>query len=324
MIVSPISIARQTSGSFFSPLFASRTISIIPASQPTDLEKNIEKSLELEPVPTTVKKFANGETYVNIQKDVRNTDVYIMPSVGNNTNDNLMETYLKADAAKRMGAHRIIAILPNFPYARQERKVEPGEPISASLNMILLHASGVDEVITSDLHAAAIPGFAHDMIVTEISSIDAMVKYFKGKNLDPDELVIVSPDLGGVKRVEKFAQKMGCKTAIINKNRYAHNKAKAKELFGDIKGKNCIIYDDMIDTAGTITQAAQMLKNSGAKDIYLCAAHGLFNGKALEKLQDAPVKEIVVSNSEIKPEYAKIKQVDLAEYIAGKMLDISG
>ncbi|MBR6162989.1 ribose-phosphate pyrophosphokinase [bacterium] len=306
------------------PTFAGHTINIIPSSRPTNLEKNISNRLNIKPTPTEVKKFENGETYVNIKQDVRNNDVYIMPALGTAVNDNLMETYLKADAARRMGAHRIIAILPNFPYGRQERKTEPGEPISARLNMALLHASGVDEVITTDLHAPALQGFAREITMTELTSVDKMVKYFKEKKLNKKELVVVSPDLGGVKRADKFAQQMGCDKAVIYKNRLAHNQAKAEQLLGDVKGKDCILYDDMIDTAGTITEAAKMLDDNGARNIYICAAHGLFNGSAIEKLKKVPsIKEIVVTNSENKPLYEKIKQVDISDDIANKMLDIS-
>ncbi len=306
------------------PTFTGYKINIIPASQPTTLEQSIAKQLNIKPTPTVVKKFANGETYVNIKEDVRNQDVYIMPSVGYAVNDHLMETYLKADAARRMGAHKVIAVLPNFPYGRQERKTENGEPVSARLNMALLHASGVDEIITTDLHASALQGFVREVIMTELNSVDEMVSYFQKKNLDLKNVVVVSPDLGGVKRVDKFAKKLGCDSVIIEKNRVAHNEAKAARLLGDVKGKDCIIYDDMIDTAGTITEAAKMLRDNGAKDIYLCAAHGIFSGDAISKLEKAPIKEIVVTNSEHKPEYDKITQVDIAPAIAGKMLDISG
>ena len=305
------------------PTFAGHTINIIPASHPTNLEKNIAAKLNIEPIPTVVKKFANGETYVNIKQDVRNNDVYIMPSVGNAVNDNLMEMYLKADAARRMGAHKVIAILPNFPYGRQERKTEPGEPISARLNMALLHASGVDEVITTDLHAPALQGFAREITMTELYSVDKMVEYFKAKNFNKKELVVVSPDLGGVKRADKFAKQMGCDKAVIYKNRLEHNQAKAEQLLGNVKGKDCILYDDMIDTAGTITEAVKMLHDNGARNIYICASHGLFNGEAVEKLKKVPVKEIIVTNSENKPDYNKIKQVDISGDIAGTMLNIS-
>lgn len=299
-------------------------IRIIPASKPTDLERSIEGQLKIEPSPTVVKKFANGETYVNIKENVRNKDVYIMPSTGTTVNDNLMETYLKADAARRMGANRVVAILPNFPYGRQERKTEFGEPISARLNLALLHASGVDEVITTDVHAPALQGFAREMKLTDLNSLNEMISYFSYKFPEGKDLVVVSPDLGGVKRADKLANALGCDKAVIYKNRVAHNQAKAEMLLGDVRGKDCIVYDDIIDTAGTITEASCMLKRNGARDIYIAASHGLFNPPALERLQDAPVKEIVVTNSEIKPNYNKIKQVDIANEIVGAMLDISG
>ena len=298
-------------------------IRIIPSSNPTDLEKSIEEEMDIQPSPTIVKKFANGETYVNIKDNLRNTDVYIMPTTGTTVNDNLMETYLKADASRRMGANRIIAILPNFPYGRQERKSEDGEPISARLNLALLHASGVDEVITSDVHAPALQGFARQMKLTDLTSLKEMADYFKGK-VNPENTVVVSPDLGGAKRADKLAKELGCDKAIIYKNRTAHNEAHAEMLLGDVKDKDCIIYDDIIDTAGTITEASKMLKKNGANRIYIAASHGLFNGKALERLQEAPVEEVVVTNSEFKPSLDKIKQIDLAPEIVGAMLDISG
>ena len=298
-------------------------IRIIPSSQPTSLEKSIESKLNISASPTTIKKFANGETYINIQEDMRNKDVYLMPTISNNVNDNLMETYLKADAAKRMGANRVVAIMPNFLYGRQERKTEPGEPISARLNMALLHASGVDEVITTDVHAAALQGFARQMKLTDLSSLKEMTEYFKDKII-PEDTVVVSPDLGGAKRADKLAKALGTDKAIIYKNRTAHNKAKAETLLGDVEGKDCIIYDDIIDTAGTICEAVRMLKNNGANNIYIAASHGLFNGDALNKLKQSPITEVVVTNSQNKPDVPFIKQVDIAPEIVGTILDISG
>lgn len=299
-------------------------IRLIPSSIPSDLEKSIAQHIDIIPSPTTIKKFANGETYVNILEDMRNKDVYLMPVIGKAINDNLMETYLKADAAKRMGANRVVAVMPNFPYARQERKTELGEPISARLNLSLLHASGVDEVIATDIHAAALQGFARQMKLTDLNSLDEMTEYFTKKFVDTSDLVVVSPDLGGTKRADKFAKELGCDKAIIYKNRTAHNQAKAEMLLGDVQGKDCIIYDDIIDTAGTITEAAKMLKANGANKIYIAASHGLFNGSALERLQNAPIEEVVVTNSERKPDLDKIKQVDIAPKIVGTILDISG
>ena len=299
-------------------------IRIIPSSKPTDLEKSIEKKLDISPTPTVTKKFANGETYVNIQEDVRNKDVYLMPTTGTTVNDNLMEMYLKADAAHRMGAHKVVAILPNFPYGRQERKTEPGEPVSARVNMALLHASGVDEIITADMHSPALQGFTREMNMTGLTSMNAMAKYLKSKELNNAQLVVVSPDLGGVKRADKLAKELGCDRAIIYKDRLGHNQAKAEQLLGDVQGKDCIIYDDIIDTAGTITEAARMLHDNGASRIFICASHGLFNGDAISKLKSAPIEEVIVSNSEQKPTYEKIKQVDIADEVVGAMLNISG
>lgn len=310
--------------SFGSKYMGRSDIRIIPSSNPTGLEESIEKQLDIKPSPTIVKKFANGETYVNIKDDMRNKDVYIMPTTGKEVNDNLMETYLKADAARRMGAHRVVAVLPNFPYGRQERKSEPGEPISARLNLALLHASGVDEIITTDVHAAALQGFAREVKLTDLESTEEMTKYFKSK-IKPENTVVVSPDLGGAKRADKFAKALGCDKAIIYKNRTAHNQAKAEMLLGDVWGKDCIIYDDIIDTAGTITEASKMLKKNGADKIYIAASHGLFNGPAVDRLNTAPIEEVVVTNSERKPEGSyNIKQVDVAPVIVGAMLDISG
>ena len=300
-------------------------IRLIPSSVRTPLEENISKLIDIIPTPTTVKKFANGETYVNIMEDMRNRDVYLMPVIGRAVNDNLMETFLKADAAKRMGANRVVAVMPNFPYGRQERKTQFGEPISARLNLSLLHASGVDEVIATDIHAAALQGFARQMKLTDLSSLEEMVAHFKGKvGFNPENMVVVSPDLGGVKRADKFAKELGCEKAIIYKNRTAHNVAKAESLLGEVEGRDCIIYDDIIDTAGTITEAARMLKDNGANKIYIAASHGLFNGPALERLEKAPIEEVVVTNSEFKPDLEKIKQVDIAPKIVGTILDISG
>ena len=306
-------------------IMGKEAIRLIPSSVKTPLEENIAKIVDVVPTPTIVKKFANGETYVNIMEDMRNKDVYLMPVIGKAVNDNLMETFLKADAAKRMGANRVVAVMPNFPYGRQERKSQLGEPISARLNLSLLHASGVDEVIATDIHAAALQGFARQMKLTDLNSLEEMVAYFKGKiGFKPENIVIVSPDLGGVKRADKFAKDLDCDKAIIYKNRTAHNVAKAESLLGDVAGKDCIIYDDIIDTAGTITEAAKMLKENGANKIYIAASHGLFNGKALERLEQAPIEEVVVTNSELKPALDKIKQVDIAPKIAGTILDISG
>lgn len=235
-----------------------------------------------------------------------------------------METYVKADAAKRAGAKQVIAIMPNFDYARQERRNEPGEPIAAKLNMDLLKTSGVDEVITTDLHCDALEGFTGlDFKITHLKSVQAIKDYLEKKHI-PD-LTIVSPDIGGTKRAEKLAQALNCDKAIIHKKRKAHNEAQAVNIIGNVAGKNCVIYDDIIDTAGTISEAARMLKENGAKDIYVCASHGLFNGKAIDRLSDTRIKEVIVTNSVPfkQPVSSKFKQVDISSQIAGAILDLS-
>lgn len=299
-------------------------IGIIPSSTPTSLEKNVESNLGIKPISTNVKKFKNGETYVNINGDVRGKDIYLMPVGGSNVNDNLMETYLKADAAKRAGADRVIAVLPNFDYARQEKRTESGEPIAARLNMDLLKASGIDEIITTDFHTPALEGFAsHDLKVTHLESMPLMKEYIKSKGVQ--DIVVVSPDLGGTKRADKLAKSLGCDKAIVYKHRQAHNEATAEDLIGDVSGKNCIMFDDIIDTAGTIAEASKLLKKKGANDIYVCAAHGLFNGSAMQKLQDAPIKEVIVTNSVPRKDNSieKIKEVDISVQIAEAMKHIS-
>ena len=330
MYISSISLVNSFGHTKTAPLlsFLSRKefMRIIPSSAPGSLEKNIAKKLEIEPSGTVIKKFANGETYVNILEDMRNKDVFIMQTSSPYINDNLMETYLKADASRRMGANRVVVVMPNFPYARQERKVEHGEPISARLNMALLHASGIDEVITTDIHAPAMQGFAREMKMTELSSLRVVADYFK-TFINPEQTVVVSPDLGGAKRADKLAKELGCDKAIIYKERTGHNQAKAEMLLGNVEGRDCIIYDDIIDTAGTITEAAKMLKDHGANKIYIAASHGLFNGPAIDRLKAAPIEEVIVTNSERMPKtngYDKIKQVDISEDIVGAMLDISG
>ena len=291
--------------------------SIIPAKNDTDLAKKIEKFTQIEPTTTEIKKFKNGEIYVNIDGDVSGKDVYLMPASNENVNDNLMETYLKADAAKRAGAKRVIAVMPSFDYARQEKRTEKGEPIAARLNMELLKASGVDAIITEDLHTPALEGFAsNDLHIEHLEAMPLMRSIIKDKS-DIKDLVIVSPDLGGTKRADKLAKSLNCDKAIIYKHRQAHNQATAEDLIGDVEGKNCILLDDIIDTAGTITEAAKLLKKKGAKDIYIFASHGLFNGDAMEKIENAPVKGVYVTNSVAEKSDAsdKIKYIDISQQI---------
>jgi ribose-phosphate pyrophosphokinase len=299
-------------------------VRIIPSAAKTSLAQNLEKNTGISPTPTLIKKFKNGEIYVNIQGDVRGKDVYLMPATNENINDNLIETYLKADAAKRSGANKVIAILPSFDYARQEKRTEQGEPLAAKVNMDLLKASGVDEIITEDLHSPAIEGFvSNSMKITHLESMPLVKKYIQDKQI-PD-LVVVSPDLGGTKRIDKLAKALNCEKAIVYKHRQAHNEATAEDLIGNVNGKNCVIYDDILDTGGTIVEVAKLLKKNNAKDIYVCATHAYLSGNAVEKLQQAPVKEIITTNSVQRENQItdKFEKLDISLQIAEAMRKIS-
>ena len=262
-----------------------------------------------------------------------------MPPSETNVNDALMEVNLKADAAKRSGAKKVIAVLPNFPYARQERRTESGEPVSAKVAIDTMKVSGVDEFITIDLHSPAIEGFSsitidlhspaiegfssNDTPFYHLSSMPVMAEYISKKDIK--NACIVSPDEGGAKRAKKLANKLNMETATVQKTRTAHNSATALGLFGNVEGKNCIIYDDIIDTAGTIAEASKMLKSKGAKDIYILATHGLFNKNAAQTLDSAPIKEVITTNTvPEKPNGpSKAKQIDASGEVVKAMLDIS-
>ena len=299
---------------------------LVSAGDDTKLSKSISKKTGLEPIEVDVHKFANNETYVNVKGDVLGKDVYLLPANSNNPNDDLINTFLRADAVSRMGAKQIIAIMPNYPYARQERKVQDGEAISAKLVADLLRTSGVDKVITSDIHNVAICGFSdRKMPILNNSSMNDMKDKIIDEGLDVDNLVIVGPDVGALKRATSLAKAIGCDMAVISKSRSAHNVSQANFIVGDVKGKDCIIYDDIIDTAGTIKCAVKMLKDNGAKRVYICATHGLFNGNALQNLESAGVEKIFVSNSFQTPNPLpkKTEYVDLADSVIGEMKKIT-
>lgn len=290
----------------------------------TPLAQAIAARLGLSIGERTLKNFLDGEISVNMQGNMKGKDVYIIQPSANPVNDSMMELFLMSDAAKRSDAKRVIAVIPYMGYERQDRKSVKGEPIAAKLHAILLEASGVDKVIAVDLHAAQIEGFFENSTnVVHISAVTELAKYIKGKKLK--DIVVVSPDAGGTKRAELLAEKLDSNYAVIHKKREQHNEAKAVNLYGDVEGKNCVLCDDMIDTAGTIVEAVQMLKDRGAKDIYVCATHGLFSGTAYERLEKAPIKEVIVTNTlPLKANApSKITQVDISPLIADAIKELS-
>ena len=290
----------------------------------TKLAQEIADYLGTSIGPMVVKNFADGEIYVQVKESVRGDDVFIIQPLCNPVNENLMELLIIIDAFKRASAKTITAVIPYYGYARQDRKTSGREAITAKLVADLLTTAGADRILAMDLHTGQIQGF-FNILVDHIFATPILTNYIKNLNINPDDMVAVSPDTGGVQRTRHFSKSIGCPLAIIDKRRDKHNEAIASHVIGDVKDKICVMFDDMIDTAGTICEASKLLKNEGAKDIYVCAAHGLFNGDAMKKLSDAPIKEVVVTNSvPIKTASTdKIKQVDLSLAIVGAMKEIS-
>lgn len=265
---------------------------------------------------TISKKFKNGETYIKLLDNVDDKSVFILNSGDNPINDNLMEFRQMIDAAKRSDAEKITAILPYLPYSRQDRISEEGEALTAKMVANDIVSAGADKVITFDLHSTQIQGF-YDIPVKNLSAVPLFADYFRNKG-DLDSFVVVSPDAGGIKRAKNLSAELKVPMAIIDKDRVEHNKATAISIVGNVEGKNCILVDDMIDTGGTITAAVKMIKDKGAKDVYICATHGIFSGDAFENIKNCPVKEVVVTDTLPLKEGApaNIKQISIAGLIA--------
>ncbi len=254
----------------------------------------------------TVNKFSDGEISVNIWETVRGVDVYIVQSTCNPINDNLMELLIMIDAMRRASAGRINAVIPYFGYARQDRKVKARDPITAKLVANLIAAAGADRVVTMDLHANQIQGY-FDIPVDHLRGIPILIDYFRDKKLD--DLTIVSPDHGSVARARNFAELLDCPIAIIDKRRPAPNQSEIMNIVGEVEGRNCILLDDMIDTAGTICNAAEAIMNMGAKKVYAAATHAVLSGKAIERLQDSVIEEVVLLNTIVIDDHKMIDKI---------------
>ena len=286
-----------------------------------ELAHSIADILHLELQGLKIERFANGETYARFEESVRGDEVFFIQSIaGTNVNDLLMETLIVADAAHRASCESFTAVITHYAYARQDRKAASREPITARLVANLLEAAGCDRVITLDLHQGQIQGF-FDIPVTHLTALFQLGDYFKTKkDFDWDNTVVVSPDMGRAKAAKKLSDYLGCDLAIAHKGRPKHNVSEVMGVIGDIKGKTCIINDDMIDTAGTLCGSVNKLKEMGAGDIYVCATHGIFSGPAIERLQAAPLVECVVTDA-IPCEVAnkpgsKIKTISIAKEMA--------
>lgn len=255
----------------------------------------VAKELGIEVTPMDIKRFACGEVYTRAIPSVRGKDVYIVQTGTHNVNEDLMELFVMIDAVKRSFAKNVRVIVPHFPYARQDRVAYPREPITAKLVAKLIEEAGADHVISFGLHSAQIQGF-FDKPMDNLSANKLFIDYFLSKKID--DLVVVSPDAGGAKEAKKFADALGAGLAILNKTRAEHNESEVTHVVGDVEGKTCIIFDDMIDTAGSVCNAKKALEGSGVTgDIYLAATHAVFSDPATERLTEAGFAEIVVSDT---------------------------
>ena len=251
-------------------------------------------------------KFSDGEISVNLWETVRGSDCYIVQSTCDPVNDNPMELLIMIDAMKRASAGRINAVIPYYGYARQDRKAKARDPITAKLVADILVAAGADRVVTMDLHAAQIQGY-FDIPVDHLVGMPILSKYFVDKGID--DVVIVSPDHGSVTRARNMAQPLNAPIAIVDKRRPEPNKSEIMNIIGDIEGKNCILVDDMIDTAGTITNAANALKDLGAVSVRACATHAVLSGPAIERIENSAIEELVLLNTLPIPEEKKIDKM---------------
>ncbi len=265
-----------------------------------------------------VRTFSDGEIMIEITENVRGRDVYIIQSTCAPTNNNLMELLIMTDALKRASAATITAVMPYYGYARQDRKAAPRTPITAKLVADLITTAGVDRVVTIDLHAGQIQGF-FNIPVDNLYAAPVILEYLKTR-FKGEEVVMVSPDAGGTERARAFAKRLECTLAVIDKRRTGPNVAEVMHLIGDVRGKIAIILDDMIDTAGTLTQAAKALKENGASAIYACATHGVLSGPAIERINNSAIEEILLTDTiplgDKELQTSKVRMLSIAELLA--------
>lgn len=273
------------------------SIKIFTGNSNPELVDEIANILGIQVGLSNVSTFSDGEISVNIQETVRGTDVFIIQSTNSPVNNNLMELLIMIDAFKRASAGRITAVIPYYGYARQDRKAKSRDPITAKLVADLLTSAGAHRVLTMDLHAAQIQGY-FNIPVDHLLGAPILAKYFTDKGLaDQEDVVVVSPDLGSVTRARKFADILHAPIAIIDKRRPKANVSEIMNIIGEVEGKRCILVDDMIDTAGTITNAANALKDLGATAVYACCTHGVLSGPAFDRINSSAIEKLVMLNT---------------------------
>ncbi|MCL2388909.1 MAG: ribose-phosphate pyrophosphokinase [Elusimicrobia bacterium] len=297
-------------------------IKIISGNANPELAKQISQKLGVELADAMVGRFSDGETRVKIVDNVRGADCYVIQPTSNPVNENLMELLIIGDALKRASAMRITAVVPYYGYARQDRKAEPRVPITAKLTANLLASAGFSRILTMDLHAGQIQGF-FDIPVDHLYAKPVLLDYFSKKNLQ--DIVVVSPDAGGTERARDFAKHLNdADLAIVDKRRPCPNEAAIMNIIGEVKGKNAIILDDMVDTAGTLTQVAEAIKNAGALKVFAAASHGVLSGQAKQKIKNSPLEELVITDSICQKETSeKIKVLSVSSLLAEAITRIS-
>lgn len=292
---------------------------IFALSSSVELAHEICDYLQLPPGKILVKHFADGEILIEPDETVRGKNVYIIQSTCGPVNENLMEVLICIDACKRASAGEITAVIPYFGYARQDRKACPRQPITAKLVADLIQAAGADRVVTIDLHASQIQGF-FNIPIDDLTAIPMIGHYFKGCGFDLENVVVVSPDHGGTTRARKLADILQVPIAIIDKRRPKPNVAEAMNVIGEVEGKIAIVVDDICDTAGSLVAGCKILEKHGAKEIYAAISHGIFSKDAIERINDSPIKEMVVTNTiELSEEISK-KTTKLTVLSVGWML----
>ncbi|MEO2083303.1 MAG: ribose-phosphate pyrophosphokinase [Desulfurobacteriaceae bacterium] len=277
-----------------------KQVKLMTGTANPDLAKSVAAHLGIPLSDVTVGRFSDGEIQVVINESVRDCDVFIVQSLCRPANDNIMELLLLADALKRASAGRITAVIPYYAYGRQDRKVNPRDPISAKVVADILQAAGVNHVVVVDLHAKQVEGF-FDIPVDHLEARPVLAEYFAGKGMGGEDTVVVSPDIGGVARARNFAKILGSPITIIDKRRPRPNVSEVMNIIGEVEGKRAIIIDDIIDTAGTIVNAARAIKEKGASEVYAACTHPVFSGPAVERLskavEEGVIKEVVVTDT---------------------------
>ena len=268
---------------------------ILSGTSNPKLSKEISKLLKLKLVNTNIKRFSDGEIYIEINENIRGNSVFVIQSTSNPANDNLMELLLCIDALRRSSAKNITAVIPYYGYARQDRKVVPRTSISAKVVANLITNAGASRVVTVDLHAGQIQGF-FDMPVDNLFTTPLFARYIK-KKLKNKKLICVSPDVGGVQRTRGLATKIKADLAIIDKRRPKPGKSQVMNIIGDVKGKTCIIVDDIIDSGGTIVNAVDALKKNGATDVYVFITHAVLSGDATNKIKKSKIKKLIITDT---------------------------